>query len=93
MPKYVIERSVPDAGQMGGAAHSAWAGTPSAVVRDLGPEIQWVHSSASDEEIIRVDLVTNPEIVREHGRRGDFAVDAALEVPALLAAAIAEVQS
>jgi hypothetical protein len=90
MPKYVIERTVPGAGQMDAAALAAIAAQSNAVLRDLGPDIQWVHSYVSDDTITCVYLAVNEEIIREHGRCGGFPVDSILEVRATIDPATAE---
>ena len=51
MPKYLIERTVPGAGQMDAAALRAIAAESNAVLRDLGPDIQWVNSYVTDDRI------------------------------------------
>ena len=84
MPKYVIERTVPGAGQMDGAALAAIAGKSNEVLRSLGPDIQWVHSYVSDDKITCVYVAANAEIVKEHGRCGGFPVDSVAEVRAVI---------
>jgi len=84
MPKYVIERTVPGAGQMDDAALAAIARTSNGVLRDLGPDIQWVHSYVTDDNITCVYVAANEDIVREHGRCGGFPVDAVHEVRATI---------
>lgn len=93
MPKYVIERTVPGAGQMDGASLAALADASNGVLRDLGPDIQRVHSYVSDDKIICVYLASNEGIVREHGRCGGFPVDVVHEVRAVIDPATAEVRS
>ena len=90
MPKYVIERTVPGAGQMDAAALAAIAGKSNEVLRDLGPDIQWVHSYVSDDKITCVYVAADEDIVREHGRCGGFPVDAVYEVRAIIDPATAE---
>ena len=75
MPKYIIERTVPGAGQMDATALAALAETSNKVLRDLGPDIQWVHSYVTDDKITCVYLAENEELIREHGRCGGFPVD------------------
>ena len=91
MPKYVIERTVPGAGQMDSAALAAIAAKSNAVLRDLGPDIQWLHSYVTDDKITCVYIAANPEIVREHGRCGGFPVDDVLEVQAVIDPTTAEI--
>jgi hypothetical protein len=90
MPKYVIERTVPGAGQMDAAALAMIAAQSNAVLRDLGPDVQWVHSYVADDKIVCVYNATNEAIIREHGRCGGFPVDAVLEVRAVIDPTTAE---
>ncbi len=93
MPKYMIERTVPGAGQMDAAALAAIASKSNGVLRDLGPDVQWVHSYVSDDKITCVYVAANEDIVREHGRCGGFPVDAVHEVRAIIDPATAELVS
>ena len=93
MPKYVIERTVPGAGQMDAAALAAIAGQSNQVLRDLGPDVQWVHSYVSDDKIFCLYLASGEDIIREHGRCGGFPVDAVYQVQATIDPATAELVS
>jgi len=90
MPKYMIERTVPGAGQMDGAHLAAIAAKSNEVLRDLGPDIQWIHSYVSDDKITCLYFAANEEIILEHGRCGGFPVDAILEVQTTIEPATAE---
>lgn len=90
MPKYLIERTVPGAGQMDAAALAAIAAQSNVVLRDLGPDIQWVHSYVSDDKITCVYVAANEQIIREHGRCGGFPVDAVTQVCAVIDPTTAE---
>ena len=91
MPKYVIERTVPGAGQMDATALAAIAAKSNAVLRDQGPDIQWVHSYVSDDKITCVYVAADEAIIREHGKCGGFPVDAVLQVRAVIDPTTAEV--
>ena len=93
MPKYVIERTVPGAGQMDDHHLAAIASKSNGVLRDLGPDVQWMHSYVTDDKITCVYFAANEEIVREHGRCGGFPVDAVYEVRAVIDPATAELRS
>ena len=75
MPKYVIERTVPGAGQMDDAALAAIAAASNSVLQQMGPHIQWVTSFVSDDKITCVYYATDAELIREHARLGGFPVD------------------
>jgi hypothetical protein len=93
MPKYVIERTVPGAGQMDEAALAAIAAKSNDVLRGLGPDVQWVHSYVSDDMITCVYLAANEDVIREHGRCGGFPVDAIHQVRAIIDPSTAELVS
>jgi Protein of unknown function (DUF4242) len=80
MPKYLIERTVPGVGQMDATALADIACQSNKVLRDLGPDIQWVQSYVADDTITCVYLAANEEIVREHARCGGFPIDSVREV-------------
>ena len=93
MPKFVIERTVPGAGQMDAATLASVARHSNEVLRALGPDIQWVHSYVVDDKIFCLYHATGESIIREHGRCGSFPVDAVHQVRATIDPSTAEVSS
>jgi hypothetical protein len=93
MPKYVIERTVPGAGQMDAVALAGIAAKSNEVLRDLGPDVQWQHSYVSDDKITCVYLAANEDIIRKHAECGGFPVDTVLEVKAVIDPTTAELAS
>jgi hypothetical protein len=90
MHRYLIERTVPGAGQMDAMALAAIASQSNKVLRDLGPDIQWVHSYVTDDKIICIYLAASEELIREHGRCGGFAVDAVHQIGTVIDPTTAE---
>jgi hypothetical protein len=74
MPKYVIEREIAGAGSLPTDKLQATAQKSCTVLRDLGPQIQWVQSYVSDDKLYCVYISPDEETIREHARRGDFPV-------------------
>jgi len=72
MPKFVIEREIPGAGQMSAAELKQVAQTSCGVLKQMGPEIQWLHSHVTDDKVYCVYIAPNEEAVREHARLGEF---------------------
>jgi hypothetical protein len=90
MQKFLIERTVPGAGQMDDAGLAAIASRSNAVLHDLGPDIQWVESFVTDDKITCVYVATGEAIIREHGRCGGFPVDTVQSVRAIIDPTTAE---
>ena len=90
MRKYVIERTVPGAGQMDGPALAAISQTSNEVLRDLGPDVQWLESYVTDDKITCVYLASDEAIIREHARCGGFPIDAVLALHAVIDPATAD---
>jgi hypothetical protein len=72
MPEYVIEREMPGVGQLDSGDLKAASLTSCDVLRDLGPQIQWVHSYVTDNKIYCVYRAPNEDLIREHAQRGGF---------------------
>ena len=70
MPEYVIEREMPGAGTLGAADLKHASQTSCSVLRELGPEIQWVHSYVTDNKRDCLYRAPNEEVIREHAQRG-----------------------
>lgn len=72
MPKYVIEREIPDAGKLSAEQLQAISQKSCGVLENLGPKIQWIESYVTDDKIYCVYLAPNEEMVREHAKQGGF---------------------
>jgi Nickel responsive protein SCO4226-like len=72
MPKFLIEREVPGAGSMSPRDLHAIAEKSCNVLRNLGPEIQWIESYVTGDKIYCVYIAPNEELIREHARQGGF---------------------
>jgi Protein of unknown function (DUF4242) len=72
MPKYVIERDIPGVGAWSAQQRQKAAEKSRAVLRELGPEIQWVTSYATDDRLYCVYIAPGPDLIKEHAARGGF---------------------
>ena len=70
MPQFVIEREMPGAGKLAAGDLKQASQTSCSVLRDLGPDIQWVHSYVTDNKIYCIYRAPNEELIREHAKRG-----------------------
>jgi uncharacterized protein DUF4242 len=90
MPKYIIEREVPNAATLSAADLKGVAQRSCAVLQQLGPSIQWVQSFVTEDKITCVYIAPNTELIREHARLGGFPADRVLEVAAIIDPTTAE---
>jgi hypothetical protein len=90
MPEYVIEREMPGVGQLSGGDLQAASQTSCSVLRDLGPEIQWVHSYVTDDKIYCIYRSPNAEMIREHAERGGFPANKISQVRTMIDPTTAE---
>ena len=72
MPKYVIERDIPGAGQLSAQDLQAISQKSCSVLGGMGPQIQWLHSYVTGDKVYCVYIAPNEEMVREHARQGGF---------------------
>lgn len=84
MPKFLIEREVPGAGQLSRDELMAIAQRSCGVLEQLGPQIQWVQSFVTGDRITCVYIAPNAEMVREHARLGGFPANRVDEVTSVL---------
>ena len=90
MPKYVIEREIPGVGDSSASDLQAISQTSCGVLREMGPNIQWVHSYVTDDKIYCVYIAENKEMVAEHAARGGFPVNNVAEVKSIIDPTTAE---
>jgi hypothetical protein len=90
MPKYVIEREIPDAGKLSAAELKAISQKSCGVLQKLGPQIQWEHSYVTDDKIYCVYNAPNEEMVREHATQGGFPANRISQVRSLIDPTTAE---
>lgn len=75
MPKYLIERTIPSIGAVSAGDLQAISQKSCAVLRDLGPEVQWVHSYVTGDKIYCVYNAASEQLIRDHARLGGFPID------------------
>jgi Protein of unknown function (DUF4242) len=75
MPKFIIERSIPGAGQLDRQQLAAITQKSCNVIRNIGPQIQWIESYVTDDKIYCVYIAPDEATIREHARQGQFPAD------------------
>lgn len=69
MPKFVIEREVPGAGNLSDVQLREISRQSLNVLKAMGPEIQWLHSYVTGDKVYCVYLAPNEAVIQEHARR------------------------
>ena len=90
MPKYVIEREIPEAGKLSAEQLQAISQKSCGVLNQMGPQIQWVQSYVTDDKIYCVYIAPNEEMVREHAKQGGFPANRVSEVKQVIDPTTAE---
>lgn len=90
MPKYLIEREIPGAGNLTPEQLQAVAQKSCGVLRQLGPQIQWVESYVTQDKVYCVYLAPDEESVREHAHQGGFPANRISEIKRVIDPATAE---
>jgi hypothetical protein len=84
MPQFVIEREMPGVGKLSAGDLKGASQTSCDVLRNLGTDIQWVHSYVTDDKIYCVYIAPNEDMVREHARQGGFPANRVSEVATII---------
>jgi hypothetical protein len=90
MPKYVIEREIPNAGKLSETELQAISQKSCGVLKNLGPQIQWVQSYVTDDKVYCVYIAPNEQMVREHANQGGFPANRISEVRSVIDPTTAE---
>ena len=82
MPKYLIERDVAGVGASTDEQLQQIAQTSCSVLREMGPNIQWIQSYVTPDKIYCVYIAPDEHMIRDHARRGGFPANRVSEVMA-----------
>lgn len=80
MPKYIIEREIPNAGKLSADELQGVAQKSCSVLRNMGPQIQWVESFVTDNKVYCVYISPNEEMIRKHAQEGGFPANKISEI-------------
>jgi len=90
MPKFVIEREIPNAGKLSPEELRGISQKSCGVLRNLGPQIQWVQSYVTGDKVYCVYIAPNKEMVQEHAKQGGFPANRISEVKSVIDPTTAE---
>lgn len=84
MPKFLIEREIPGAGNLSEAELRAVSQTSCEVLQKMGPQIQWVQSYVTGDKVYCVYIAPNEEMIREHARLGGFPANRVSQIKSMI---------
>ena len=86
---FVIEREIPDAGKLTAEQLKGISQTSCSVLKELGPQIQWVHSYVTGNKIYCIYKAESADLIREHARKGGFPANSISEIATVISPATA----
>ena len=90
MPKFLIEREVPEAGNLLPEQLRSISEASCRVLNQMGPQIQWVTSFVTDDRIYCVYIARDQQMIREHAKTCGFPLGRISEIRALIDPVTAE---
>lgn len=84
MPKYIIERNIPGAGNLTATELQQISQKSCNVLSEIGPQIQWLESFVTADKIYCAYIAPNEQVVREHAEKGGFPADSVAEVKTMI---------
>jgi hypothetical protein len=90
MPKYVIERELPGAGNLSPQELQGVSQKSCTVLQNLGPQIQWVESYVTADKIYCVYIAPSEDMIRAHAQQGGFPANRISEIKSVIDPTTAE---
>jgi hypothetical protein len=90
MPKFIIEREIPDAGNFSAEKLKAISQKSRDVLCSMGTDIQWIHSYVAGNKIYCIYIAANEQLILEHARQGGFPANCITKISAIIEPATAE---
>lgn len=84
MPKFVIERGIPEVGKLSPEQLKVISQKSCNVLRELGPQIQWIHSYVTDDKIYCVYIAPDEDTVRQHAQQGGFSANRISQIRSII---------
>ena len=90
MPQFVIEREMPGVGSLGEEDLRGASQKSCSVLRDLGPDVQWVNSYVTDDKIYCIYRAPSEDLIRQHAETAGFPANSISQVRATIDPTTAE---
>ena len=90
MPKYIIEREIPGAGDLSTEELKGISQKSCSILQNMGPQIQWVESYVTNDKVYCTYIAPNEDEIRKHAREGGFPADSISEIKGVIDPTTAE---
>ena len=84
MPKYIIEREIPDAGNLTTQDLQGISQKSCSILQNMGPQIQWVESFVTQNKVYCTYIAPNEEEIRKHASEGGFPANKISEIKSVI---------
>lgn len=84
MPKFIIEREIPGAGQLNGDQLRQISQKSCCILKDMGPQIQWLESFVTDDKVYCIYIAPDEQSIREHAQRGEFPANSIAQIKTII---------
>ncbi len=84
MPKFLIEREIPNAGSLSPEQLQGISQKSCSVLRTMGPKIQWVQSYVTGDKVYCVYIADSEASIREHAKQGGFPANRISEIKTII---------
>lgn len=84
MPKYIIEREIPNAGALTADDLQGISQKSCSILKNMGPQIQWVESFVTENKVYCTYIAPNEEEIRKHAKEGGFPANAINEIKSVI---------
>ncbi len=84
MPKYIIEREIPDAGSLTAADLQGISQKSCSILKNMGPQIQWVESFVTQDKVYCTYIAPNEDDIRKHAQEGGFPANKISEIKSVI---------
>lgn len=84
MPKYIIERDLPGAGNLSADELKSISQKSCSILKNMGPQIQWVESFVTDDKVYCTYIAPNENEIRQHAEEGGFPANKISEIKGVI---------
>jgi len=84
MPKYLIEREIPNAGALSSEQLQGIAQTSCGILKDMGPSIQWLESYVTDDKVYCVYIAPDEASIKAHAEQGGFPANRISQIKSII---------